>query len=164
MQRPSLISVRRQRTMDVYWRPCSLTLLCRCPDGLILRLRLLGYEPTGCGLTWPPGSQTCRSRSTARSSHHGASHIITAVAPCLVHKSVHNLRRQLPPPTGRRRCGRTSKLPHPRIAGHLPDPEGHREQRPLPRPVRRVWLWQLFVTLCRSKLNPNALDEIHLHG
>jgi hypothetical protein len=72
-------------------------------------LRPLGYEPTGSGLAWPPGSQTCRSRSTARPSHHGASHVISAVAPRFVHKSVHNLRRQLPSATGRRRCCSASK-------------------------------------------------------
>jgi len=31
MQRPSLISVRRQRTMDVYWRPCSADIALPVP-------------------------------------------------------------------------------------------------------------------------------------
>jgi hypothetical protein len=70
MQRPSLISCRCQRTMDRSWRPCSADVACRCPTGLILRLRLLSYERTGRRLPSPLGSQTCRSRRIARPSHH----------------------------------------------------------------------------------------------
>jgi len=95
MQRPALISCRRQRTMDRSWRPCSADVACRCPTGLILRLRLLSYELTGSSVMSIRESQTCRPRPTTRLGHHAAFHGIHAVAPCFVHKSVHKPRRPI---------------------------------------------------------------------
>ena len=56
------------------------------------QLRPLGYELAGPRLVSPRGSQTPRSRPIARPSHHAMFYTIWAVAPCLVHKFVHNPR------------------------------------------------------------------------
>ena len=60
-------------------------------DGI--RMRPLGYERTGRSLPQHLGSQTLRSPSIARPTHHVLLHAISAVAPRFVHKSVHKQQR-----------------------------------------------------------------------
>src|SRR6476620_9967594 len=43
------------------WRPCSADVACRCPTGLILRLRLLSYEQ--------PVTASCRRLCLKRAGH-----------------------------------------------------------------------------------------------
>jgi len=93
MQRPALISCRRQRTMDRSWRPCSADVACRCPTGLILRLRLLSYELTSDSFMLIRLSQTCTSPSISRLYHPSPFHMIYGLARRFVHKSVHNRAR-----------------------------------------------------------------------
>ena len=67
------------------------TRMCRpgTPAGRNRTREPLGYEPAGRRLQSPRGSQTRRSRLTARPSRRAASHP-SRHAPRFVHKSVHN--------------------------------------------------------------------------